>query len=131
MMSISLDGLPGMENLVGKVMTLKVPIASAMRDIGEEWVEIIRDGMRNSGSPSEPGAFPGIVTGTLSASLQVANVSWNNVTITASAEYAEYLEEGTSKMAARPFLNRDDVAAELKPKAENEILQKVGIYLSV
>lgn len=58
-------------------------------------------------SPSPPGEGPGVVTGRLRASigyrLGVDSIS-PYVDIGTAVLYAPYLEFGTSKMAARPFL---------------------------
>lgn len=58
-------------------------------------------------SPSPPGQGPGVVTGLLRAS-----ITWRPgidaqspyVDIGSAVEYAAYVELGTSRMAARPFL---------------------------
>lgn len=56
------------------------------------------------GSPSAPGEFPGIVTGTLMGGLHVNSVSDTYKRLESSAEYSIYLEYGTRHMAARPFM---------------------------
>jgi len=58
-------------------------------------------------NPSAPGEPPKLVTGQLRNSIDYrVDTSANSVTVTvqAAAPYAGYLEFGTVKMAARPFL---------------------------
>ena len=53
---------------------------------------------------SEPGEAPAVDTGHLINSIQTRIISDKEAEITISAEYAEALEEGTSRIAARPFV---------------------------
>lgn len=55
-------------------------------------------------SPSSPGDPPAVVTGNLRASLTVARIRQALWEMRVGAEYSSYLEYGTPKMAARPFL---------------------------
>ena len=55
-------------------------------------------------SPSSPGDPPGLDTGFLRNSVTVDSVTPTEAVIGPHADYAEHLEFGTSRMAARPFL---------------------------
>lgn len=58
-------------------------------------------------SPSAAGNPPAVDTGNLRRSIQVKQDTANgDVEVGTNLEYARYLEYGTSKMAARPWLNR-------------------------
>lgn len=72
---------------------------------------------------SAPGEAPAIRTGKLLRSVKEVFPSWTTGQMTISAEYAFHLEQGTSRVAKRPFLrpalrtvNRqfDDVKARLR-----------------
>lgn len=54
-------------------------------------------------SPSSPGQPPGVDTGALRASIRWEKTGALERTIMDGVEYGQYLEDGTSKMAARPF----------------------------
>lgn len=54
-------------------------------------------------NPSAPGDPPHLVTGELQESIGYVVVG-DGLQLTASAEHGAYLEFGTSKLAARPFL---------------------------
>ena len=54
-------------------------------------------------SPSAPGSPPGVRSGNLRRNW---NMSGGAVCITSGMGYAGYLEHGTSKMAARPFVDK-------------------------
>lgn len=55
-------------------------------------------------SPSSPGEPPGVDTGALRSSIHVEEPDDFVRLIAAGTEYAPYLELGTTKMAARPFM---------------------------
>lgn len=81
---------------------------AAMEVVGETLEEIdvtVQTGMAASGSPSAPGAMPGIDTGALAASLQqeLSPANYEGIYYTGQ-EYAPYLEYSTTTMAARPFM---------------------------
>lgn len=60
------------------------------------------------GTPSSPGEAPRLRTGNLRDSIETRTVSRTNKEVTWKVSvtyYGEYLEFGTSKMAARPFIN--------------------------
>lgn len=53
---------------------------------------------------SAPGEAPAVDYGNLYNSIQIEEVTPERAIVSASAEYAEHLEFGTSRMAARPFM---------------------------
>lgn len=55
-------------------------------------------------SPSAPGNPPGIITGWLRDSITIAQQDRYHWILLAGAHYSLYLEFGTYKMAARPFM---------------------------
>lgn len=55
-------------------------------------------------SPSAPGGPPGVDTGALRASITWENTGAFERTISDGVEYGLWLEDGTEKMAARPFM---------------------------
>jgi len=77
-------------------------IPGAMEELGEHLVDHIKETLSGH-SPSEPGDPPGLDTGNLRAGISYS-VNGTELTITSSAHYSDYLEYGTSKMSARPFL---------------------------
>ncbi len=79
-------------------------IQSVFNKHGMHMVTYVHEQMSMSGSPSEPGSFPGIKTGMLYDSITYTVNGHHNLTLRADAPYAGFLEEGTSKMEARPFL---------------------------
>lgn len=64
---------------------------------------IVKNSLRGP-SPSSPGDPPGLDTGFLINSVQVDSVTATEAVIAPHTEYAEPLEFGTSRMAARPFM---------------------------
>lgn len=61
---------------------------------------------RNMGtSPSQPGEFPGVDTGTLRASIHVENVGLGKRNLVSGTAYGPHLEFGTSRMQSRPFMS--------------------------
>jgi len=68
----------------------------------------MKDVMTNAGpSPSKAGNPPAVDTGNLRRSIQInQDTASGDVEVGTNVEYARYLEYGTSKMAARPWLNR-------------------------
>lgn len=67
------------------------------------------DVLRGNPSPSKPGALPGTVSGTLMRSWLPYHTEGGETGIfgiLSAASYAGYLENGTWKMAARPFVDR-------------------------
>ena len=67
------------------------------------------DVLRGNPSPSKPGALPGTVSGTLMRSWLPYHTEGGETGIfgiLSAASYAGYLENGTWKMATRPFVDR-------------------------
>lgn len=67
------------------------------------------DVLRGNPSPSKPGELPGTVSTTLMKSwtpYHRPGVETSIFGIRCAAEYAGYLENGTNKMAARPYVNK-------------------------
>lgn len=65
--------------------------------------------LRGNKSPSKPGQLPGTVSGTLMRSWIPYHTEGGETGIfgiLSAASYAGYLETGTKKMAARPFVNK-------------------------
>ena len=78
-------------------------------------------------SPSAPGEPPAVVTGTLRASITHRLEEEDGDTVGyvgTNVEYAPYLEFGTSRMAARPFMfpaletNRTNIVDAIKDELE-------------
>lgn len=68
--------------------------------------EMLNDIMLSFGtSPSSPGNPPGVDTGTLRASMRWKSEGKLRWVIHDQVEYGAYLEMGTEKMAARPFIS--------------------------
>lgn len=77
------------------------------------------DVLRGNPSPSPPGSPPGVRSGTLMRSwvpYQSAGGTTAIFGIICGAHYAGYLEHGTSKMAARPFVEK------IKQKAMPQVI---------
>lgn len=67
------------------------------------------DVLRGNPSPSPPGSPPGVVTGTLMRSWVSYQSTGGRIAvfgIICGASYAGYLEHGTRKMDARPFVDK-------------------------
>lgn len=65
--------------------------------------------LRGNPSPSKPGQLPGTVSGTLMRSWIPYHTEGGETGIfgiLCAASYAGYLENGTRKMAARPYVNK-------------------------
>lgn len=58
----------------------------------------------STSSPSSPGSPPGVDTGNLKDSIKVGEVTGDHAILEATADYAGYLEFGTRRMAARPYM---------------------------
>lgn len=87
----------------------------------------MKDVMTQAGtSPSAPGNPPAIVTGNLRRSIQMQKVQEKNYKVGSALDYARFLEFGTSKMAARPWLNRSyNLAKSAMSKAASNAIKKV------
>lgn len=86
-----------------------VPIrAQAFTKSLAEEAKSIMQASWSASSPSSPGEYPAKVTGTLDESINVKPASFlglgkQGTILSAGAPYSGYLEEGTSRMEARPF----------------------------
>jgi len=72
-----------------------------------DWMaeSIVTDAKLSMGeSPSAPGDPPGVDTAALRASITWENTGPHERTISDGVEYGVYLEYGTEKMAARPWM---------------------------
>lgn len=81
----------------------------AMNEVAELLVDDIKANWSGYYPPaSEPGEAPAIRTGTLDLSVMPTDLSDDgghlSINVRASAPYADFLEYGTYKMAARPFM---------------------------
>ena len=84
-------------------MVLEQRFASGIKELAETGQKSAK-GLVSGPSPSRPGEPPGIVTGTLRDSITIAQVDAHHWFLLAAAYYSLYLEFGTEKMAARPFM---------------------------
>jgi len=67
--------------------------------------EVVGNAVSSFGeSPSKPGDPPGVDTGALRASVHAEHTGPNQYTVSDGVEYGAYLEYGTPRMAARPWL---------------------------
>lgn len=73
-----------------------------------QMVRNLRQGSTRRDGPSAPGEFPHADTGKLSQSVQVRRATPGNqsVSVGTTVDYGRFLEEGTGKMEARPWLVR-------------------------
>ena len=74
-------------------------------------------------SPSAPGSTPGVRSGNLRRNWTMESSSENLIAIRSGMIYSGYLEEGTSKMAARPYVDKIKETAE--PKIV-ELFMRIG-----
>lgn len=101
-----------------KTMSKAVRVSNALRNSA---IEVL-----TNPSPSAPGNPPGVRSGFLRRAWKTGvrfngGSSDSGISITAYADakapYAGYLEEGTSKMAARPFV--DPILTDVEPEVES------------
>lgn len=91
----------------------------ALRDVGEDLTAAIKRALGSS-AVSKPGSPPGDPTGGLAAALSAAvDAETSRLRITAASPHALFIEYGTRRMAARPFL-RPAVAA-VTPQVEEKL----------
>jgi HK97 gp10 family phage protein len=87
--------------------------------------------MNTSGGPPAPaGGAPAIRTGNLRRSIQ-SQIVGNTVLVGSVADYSRFLEYGTSKMAARPFLQRslNLAQSQMEYAAKNAVQKIIDKYL--
>jgi hypothetical protein len=73
-----------------------------VRAVGHEIERYVKQSFGNS--PSAAGGPPGVDTGALRASIHVELVDALTVLVSDGVAYGVYLEFGTTRMAARPFM---------------------------
>ena len=128
MINIQMEGLGELHKLVERTQTLQRPIHVAMRAVGAFWTGYIQ--MRMTGeSPSKPGEYPGVKTGMLRSSIMTTSVTWSEVAIASNVDYAGYLQFGTSKMLARPFIDREEATNELLQEFQSILQGQIDRYL--
>lgn len=77
-------------------------------------------------TPSKPGDPPNVQTGELRASIRAAPDGKLRVLIHDGVEYGAYLELGTNRMAARPFIN--PVFEEWRQGKFGRFVRDFGVY---
>lgn len=90
-------------SLVNAENNFKEGLDEAAHMAGELLVRTARQGMASAGSPAPPGGYPGNVTGNLSAGIKY-NVTADAMYFKSTAPHKSFLEDGTSKMLARPVI---------------------------
>ncbi len=107
--SAAAPGLPALARALADLpAAAQAEVGAALDEVAADVVAVARRSL-GTASPSAPGDPPADPTGALAASLS-ATRDGLQATVAASAPYAGYLEYGTRRMAARPFL-RPAVAA--------------------
>lgn len=91
-------------NLFAGVMAqIEARAENAIREVAEVGQKSAK-ALVSGPSPSAPGNPPGIITGWLRDSITLAQQDRYHWILLAGAHYSLYLEFGTYKMAARPFM---------------------------
>lgn len=97
-------------------------VRESMADGLEVGAMVLRDQMvrtTTNPSPSKPGKPPGVVTGILSASMTTnANRPALSAKVGTPWDYGRFLEYGTRRMAARPWVLRSYALAKSKINAK-------------
>jgi len=96
-------------------------VDAALDKVADRSVERVRQSMPFAAGPSNPGAPPNSHAGDVRASVYRTSLTNHGFIVASNSPIAPYLEHGTRKMAARPFigpemprLEKDAVAAVLK-----------------
>ena len=90
--------------LAGLPAAVRGEVTAALHAVAETVVAEARLRLGSAGaSPSAPGETPADPSGALAASLAVVETP-DGFAAAASSTYAHFLEYGTTRMAARPFL---------------------------
>lgn len=100
----TVSGLAEMGKMLGRLKTLDLPIQRASRRAGHLWVQQIQAGMTAASSPSTPGDYPGVRSGVLRSSIRYQVFGADELRVGTDVSYARYLEDGTSRMEARPII---------------------------
>lgn len=89
--------------------------------------EMVGDIVQSFGtSPAPAGDPPGVVSGDLRASIRFAPDGRLRYLVHDGVEYGAYLELGTERMAARPFIN--PVFEEWRQRKFGEFARDFGVY---
>lgn len=114
--SFHVYGLDKLLNLGDKTKNMKNILTTTWHRSAKLVVHYIQQQMsatpRGADGRSFVGNFPAIQSGTLKASISYRVQGWNEFSVGSNVNYAPYLEMGTSKMGARPYL---------KPGLENSL----------
>jgi HK97 gp10 family phage protein len=92
---------PGLFRTIEAALTAR--FENAIREVAEVGQKSAK-ALVSGPSPSAPGNPPGIITGWLRDSITIAQQDRYHWILLAGAHYSLYLEFGTYKMAARPFM---------------------------
>lgn len=130
MIDLNIDAHDAQE-LIDDLIAKGEDLGPALVDIGELLVDSVHDNFQAGGRPDpwaervEPtGDWPLLMkTGNLYNSIH-ADIGEDTVQVTSDVEYADFLDQGTSKMVARPFFL---VAEEDVDKIENILIQHFGL----
>jgi HK97 gp10 family phage protein len=88
------------------IRRLPAAVGEIVEETALELEATVKAGMASSMSPSSPGQYPGVDTGTLMNSIQTEPESDTVQVVYTNVEYAPYLEFGTVHMEPRPFLGQ-------------------------
>ena len=92
-------------------------VEQALLAAGSEVQVQMRTNISAAKGPSQPGQFPGYQTRNLARSVTVEKRAANRVAMGSPVFYGKYLEYGTSRMAARPWVVRSFTMAKDRAKA--------------
>lgn len=85
-------------------------------EAGELFINELRQELSSTGGPSSPGSPPHSQSGRLANSFRVVD-GGDKASVVSDCDYALALENGTSRMAARPYINEALQAAFSRIKA--------------
>lgn len=121
MLQYSAHVTPGLFRQVQHVLESRFETAiKEVAEVGQKSAKALVSGP----SPSAPGNPPGIITGYLRDSITLAQQDRYHWILLAGAHYALYLEFGTYKMAARPFMR--PTAVQLRQMAPGIVKRAMG-----
>lgn len=95
-------------------------VDQALNIVAQKGAQIAQGKIGSAGNPSAPGEPPGNRTGNLQQSIHADGTS-----MVADAGYADFLEQGTRKMAPRPWFLTS--ATEAASEVENAIRSALGL----
>ena len=109
-------GLESLTSVVTLHVSMKSVVTVSFHQIGRKIETYIKRKMittsRSDTGASVPGAFPASQTGQLRSSIDYKVKGWDTLEIRGQAPYSGFLEFGTGRMAARPFIEpgiRDNI----------------------